>query len=143
MIIQQRMSSASMQQQKGMMYLMSVFMSYIFMKFAAGLNLYWMVYNLLTMGHQELIKKKLEAEEPGEPAEGHYRGPGHSAGLSPWPSSGCPARGAPGWWRIWQRCPEEGFPVCAGHFLQCLVRGRPLHWVGLRTGATPGKRWWN
>lgn len=64
MIIQQRMSSASMQQQKGMMYLMSVFMSYIFMKFAAGLNLYWMVYNLLTMGHQELIKKKLEAEEP-------------------------------------------------------------------------------
>jgi YidC/Oxa1 family membrane protein insertase len=62
MIIQQRMSSASMQQQKGMMYLMSVFMSYIFMKFAAGLNLYWMVYNLLTMGHQELIKKKLEAE---------------------------------------------------------------------------------
>lgn len=64
MIIQQKMSSASMQQQKGMMYLMPVFMSYIFMKFAAGMNLYWMVFNLLTMGHQELIKKKMEAEEP-------------------------------------------------------------------------------
>lgn len=61
MIIQQRMSSAAMQQQKGMMYLMPVFMSYIFMKFAAGLNLYWMVYNLLTMAHQEVIKKKLES----------------------------------------------------------------------------------
>lgn len=64
MIIQQKMSSASMQQQKGMMYLMPVFMSYIFMKFAAGMNLYWMVFNLLTMGHQELIRRKMEAEEP-------------------------------------------------------------------------------
>ena len=60
MIFQQKMSSAAMQQQKGMMYLMPVFMSYIFMKFAAGLNLYWLVYNLLTMGHQEIIKRKLE-----------------------------------------------------------------------------------
>jgi YidC/Oxa1 family membrane protein insertase len=63
MIVQQSMSSAAMQQQKGMMYLMPVFMSYIFMKFAAGLNLYWMIYNLLTMAHQEIIKKKLEAAD--------------------------------------------------------------------------------
>jgi len=65
MIVQQKMSSASVQQQqKGMMYVMPLFMSYIFMKLAAGLNLYWMVYNLLTMGHQQIIKKQLEAEEP-------------------------------------------------------------------------------
>ncbi len=65
MIIQQKMSSASaMQQQKMMMYIMPVMMGYIFMKFAAGLNLYWMVYNILTMGNQELIKRRLQAEEP-------------------------------------------------------------------------------
>jgi YidC/Oxa1 family membrane protein insertase len=63
MLIQQKMNSASMQQQKGMMYLMPVMMGYFFMKFAAGLNLYWMVYNILSMVNQELIKRKMQAEE--------------------------------------------------------------------------------
>jgi YidC/Oxa1 family membrane protein insertase len=63
MLIQQKMNSASMQQQKGMMYLMPVMMGYFFMKFAAGLNLYWMVYNILSMVNQEIIKKKMQAEE--------------------------------------------------------------------------------
>ncbi len=63
MLIQQKMNSASMQQQKAMMYLMPVMMGYFFMKFAAGLNLYWMVYNILSMVNQELIKKKMQAEE--------------------------------------------------------------------------------
>lgn len=63
MLIQQKMNSASMQQQKGLMYLMPVMMGYFFMKFAAGLNLYWMVYNILSMVNQEIIKKKMQAEE--------------------------------------------------------------------------------
>jgi len=63
MLIQQKMNSASMQQQKGMMYLMPVMMGYFFMKFAAGLNLYWMVYNILSMVNQGVIKKKMQAEE--------------------------------------------------------------------------------
>jgi len=63
MLIQQKMNSASMQQQKGMMYLMPVMMGYFFMKFAAGLNLYWMVYNVLSMVNQGVIKKKMQAEE--------------------------------------------------------------------------------
>lgn len=63
MLIQQKMNSASMQQQKGMMYIMPVMMGYFFMKFAAGLNLYWMVYNILSMINQEIIKKKMQAEE--------------------------------------------------------------------------------
>lgn len=63
MLVQQKMNSASMQQQKGMMYIMPVMMGYFFMKFAAGLNLYWMVYNILSMINQEIIKKKMKAEE--------------------------------------------------------------------------------
>lgn len=63
MLIQQKMNSASMQQQKGMMYLMPVMMGYFFMKFAAGLNLYWMVYNILSMVNQEIVKKKMQAKE--------------------------------------------------------------------------------
>jgi YidC/Oxa1 family membrane protein insertase len=59
--IQQKMSTVSTQQ-KGMMYLMPVFMTWLFMKFPAGLTLYWFINNLLTIGQQEYIKLKLRHE---------------------------------------------------------------------------------
>ncbi len=45
-----------------MMYLMPFFMMFLFMRFASGLTLYWLVFNVLTLIHQELIKKKLVDE---------------------------------------------------------------------------------
>jgi YidC/Oxa1 family membrane protein insertase len=46
-------------QQKGMMYFMPILMTWLFMRFPAGLTLYWFVNNLLTIGQQEYIKIKL------------------------------------------------------------------------------------
>ena len=59
MFIQQKMS-VSDPSQKAMVYAMPVFMTWLFMRFPAGLTLYWFVNNLLTIGQQELIKKRLE-----------------------------------------------------------------------------------
>ncbi len=61
MFVQQKMTMTD-QGQKGMLYLMPVFMTFLFMRFPAGLTLYWFTNNLLTIGQQELIKKKLERE---------------------------------------------------------------------------------
>ena len=59
MFIQQKMS-VSDPSQKTMVYVMPIFMTWLFMRFPAGLTLYWFVNNLLTIGQQELIKKRLE-----------------------------------------------------------------------------------
>ena len=59
MFIQQKMS-VSDPSQKAMVYVMPIFMTWLFMRFPAGLTLYWFVNNLLTIGQQELIKKRLE-----------------------------------------------------------------------------------
>jgi len=59
MFIQQKMS-VSDPSQKTMVYMMPIFMTWLFMRFPAGLTLYWFVNNLLTIGQQELIKKRLE-----------------------------------------------------------------------------------
>lgn len=49
-----------------MMYFMPLFIGYISMKFAAGLALYWVVFNLLGALQQFLINKKPLAEKKGE-----------------------------------------------------------------------------
>ncbi len=67
MFLQQKLTGSSSagaaaQQQKMMMYMMPFFMTFLFMRFASGLTLYWLVFNVLTLIHQELIKKKLVDE---------------------------------------------------------------------------------
>jgi len=68
MFLQQKLTGTSgtgsaAQQQKMMMYMMPVFMTFLFMRFASGLTLYWLVFNVLTLLHQELIKKKLASDQ--------------------------------------------------------------------------------
>ena len=68
MFLQQKLTGTSgtgsaAQQQKMMMYMMPVFMTFLFMRFASGLTLYWLVFNILTLIHQELIKKKLASDQ--------------------------------------------------------------------------------
>lgn len=62
MFLQQKMTTAD-QSQKSMMYILPVFMTYLFMRFPAGLTLYWFMNNLLTIGQQYMINSKLEAEK--------------------------------------------------------------------------------
>ena len=67
MFMQQKLTGtstagAAAQQQKMMMYMMPFFMTFLFMRFAAGLALYWLVFNILTFIHQEYIKKSLLTE---------------------------------------------------------------------------------
>ena len=67
MFLQQKLTGtssagAAAQQQKMMMYMMPFFMTFLFMRFAAGLTLYWLVFNILTFIHQEYIKKSLLSE---------------------------------------------------------------------------------
>lgn len=64
MFLQQKLTGtsstgAAAQQQKMMLYMMPFFMTFLFMRFAAGLTLYWLVFNILTFIHQEYIKKRL------------------------------------------------------------------------------------
>ena len=61
MFLQQKMTMTD-QSQKGMMYMMPVFMTFLFMRFPAGLTLYWFTNNILTIWQQQLIKNKLEVE---------------------------------------------------------------------------------
>ncbi len=68
MFLQQKLTGSSTtgsaaQQQKMMMYMMPIFMTFLFMRFASGLTLYWLIFNILTLVHQELIKKKLTSEQ--------------------------------------------------------------------------------
>jgi len=58
MFVQQKMTMVS-SQQKGMMYMMPIVMVWLFMRFPAGLTLYWFTNNVLTIGQQEYIKLKL------------------------------------------------------------------------------------
>jgi len=67
MFLQQKLTGtsttgAAAQQQKMMMYMMPIFMTFLFMRFASGLTLYWLVFNILTLIHQEFIKKNLATE---------------------------------------------------------------------------------
>jgi YidC/Oxa1 family membrane protein insertase len=60
MFMQQKMTMTD-QNQKSMLYIMPIFMTFLFMRFPAGLTLYWFMNNLLTIWQQQIIKNKLEA----------------------------------------------------------------------------------
>lgn len=55
--------------QKKMMYIMPVVMVFLFMNFSSGLNLYWFVSNLLQIGQQHIINKKIFSEKKQEESE--------------------------------------------------------------------------
>ena len=58
MFLTQRLSMATMDpQQKPIMYIMSVFFFLIFNSFPSGLNLYYLVYNLLNYQQQKSLKQ--------------------------------------------------------------------------------------
>jgi YidC/Oxa1 family membrane protein insertase len=64
MIIQQRFTGASQDpKQKMMMWMMPVFMTVIFINFPAGLVLYWLTYNILTITQHLLIRRRERVEE--------------------------------------------------------------------------------
>jgi len=67
MFLQQKLTGttatgSAAQQQKMMLYIMPFFMTFLFIRFASGLTLYWLVFNILTFVHQEMIKKRLLSE---------------------------------------------------------------------------------
>ena len=58
MFIQQKFSPTGSPQQKGMMLFMPIFFTFIFLSFPAGLVLYWLVYNILSIGEQYFIHRR-------------------------------------------------------------------------------------
>jgi len=61
MIIQQKLSMQD-PKQKAMAYMMPIFFTFMFYRFSSGLNLYYLIFNLVTIA-QELIVKKGKAKE--------------------------------------------------------------------------------
>lgn len=57
MIIQQKLATQN-PQQKAMAYFMPVFLMFIFYRLSAGLNLYYLMFNVLTIAQEMIIKKK-------------------------------------------------------------------------------------
>jgi len=55
MFFQQKMTTVD-PKQKFMVYMMPVFMVFIFSSLPAGLNLYWLIYNILSIGEQYIIQ---------------------------------------------------------------------------------------
>lgn len=72
MIFQMRLQAAptSNPQAKMIMYFMPAMIFFIFNKWAAGLNLYYLCYNVLTAIQQKFINKGIEAEKAEEEATG-------------------------------------------------------------------------
>jgi YidC/Oxa1 family membrane protein insertase len=66
MFLQQKMSTAD-KRQAAMMYIMPIFLTYIFLRLPAGLVLYWLVFNVLSIAQQALMKGKIQA--PAQPAQ--------------------------------------------------------------------------
>ena len=62
MIFQQKLTNKD-PKQKMMAYFMPIMMAFIFYKLSAGLNLYYLMFNLLTIGQELLISKKKAATE--------------------------------------------------------------------------------
>lgn len=56
MLIQQKLSMKD-PKQKAMVYMMPIFLTYIFYKMSAGLNLYYLMFNLLTIAQEMVIRK--------------------------------------------------------------------------------------
>jgi len=59
-VIQQKMTTVDPRQAK-MMLFMPIFLTFIFYNFPSGLVLYWLVTNLLTIGQQYIIAKRMPA----------------------------------------------------------------------------------
>ena len=57
MFFQQKMTTKD-PNQKAMIYMMPIMMTFMFMGFSSGLNLYYMMFNLLSIGQQYFINKK-------------------------------------------------------------------------------------
>ncbi len=55
--------------QKKLMYIMPVVMVVLFMNYSSGLNLYWFISNLLQVGQQYIINKKIFSEKKEEDKE--------------------------------------------------------------------------
>jgi len=63
MVIQQKMTPSSMDpKQAKMMMLMPIIFTFMFLNFASGLVLYWLVNNLLSIGQQFFVNRKLKKE---------------------------------------------------------------------------------
>lgn len=65
MVIQMRLQTqpSSNPQAKIFLYVFPIMIFAIFNKLASGLNLYYLCYNVLTAGHQQLINRKISAEK--------------------------------------------------------------------------------
>ena len=66
MFVQQKMTPTTMgagAQQKSMMYIMPIFMTFIFYRFPSGLNLYYTLFNVLTILQQKYLTP---AQQPGK-----------------------------------------------------------------------------
>jgi YidC/Oxa1 family membrane protein insertase len=72
MILQMRLQGTQQQagQMKVMMMIMPVFILVIFNQFAAGLSLYYLMYNVLSAIQQKFVNKNLEEEQEAAAAEG-------------------------------------------------------------------------
>ncbi|TDI68933.1 MAG: membrane protein insertase YidC [Bacteroidetes bacterium] len=72
MVVQMKIQAmpGSGAQQKMFMYLMPLMMFVIFNKFAAGLSLYYLCYNVLTAAQQKLINSQLRKENEAKEASG-------------------------------------------------------------------------
>jgi len=72
MVVQMKIQAmpGSGAQQKMFMYLMPLMMFVIFNKFAAGLSLYYLCYNVLTAAQQKLINSQLQKENEAKEASG-------------------------------------------------------------------------
>ena len=63
MFLQQKMTpSTGDPTQAKVMLFMPVIFTFMFLNFASGLVLYWLVNNLLTIGQQYLVNRKMQAE---------------------------------------------------------------------------------
>jgi YidC/Oxa1 family membrane protein insertase len=56
MFVQQKMSTSD-PKQKAMTYMMPIIFTVFFFRFPSGLVLYWLVNNILTIGHQYLMAR--------------------------------------------------------------------------------------
>ncbi len=68
MFFQQKMTVTD-PSQKSMTYLMPVIMTWLFMRFPAGLSVYWFVNNVLSIAEQKLIRRSAPAAPAGKPAK--------------------------------------------------------------------------
>lgn len=73
MFIQQKMTITD-PKQKFMVYFMPIFLTLLFNSFPSGLNLYYALFNLLTIIQQKyLTPKKVESQEPAQPVKKRKR----------------------------------------------------------------------